>query len=174
MKVLVVDDCSDMTECLVELLKLYGYEAHGALSGPQALQIAASLHPDSALIDIQMPGMDGFAVALALRHFRRDMLLIAVSGWPASRASRELLSRFDHYLLKPCATADLLRLLQLHARVRVRGAEGIKGIPVRGRSGETETRECADDPSVLAKDAWGGTSGAETPAKGGQTADGAP
>lgn len=130
------------------------------------MQIAAGLHPDSALIDIQMPGMDGFAVALALRHLRHDVLLIAVSGWPASRTSRELISRFDHYLLKPFAISDLLRLLQLHSQ-GLRGAEGIKAIPVRGPSGEAERRECADDPfGVRAKGAWAGTPGEGTPGRG--------
>jgi CheY-like chemotaxis protein len=60
LRVLVVDDNVDAAESLRLILSLWGYETRSARSGRQALELAAGFRPDVALLDLGMPGMDGF------------------------------------------------------------------------------------------------------------------
>ena len=93
MKILVADDCQDTLESLVELLRLHGHEVHSARNGQDALLIACSLQPHAAVIDIGMPGLDGFQVAAALRSMSKEVVLLASTGWPKSAFSgKQLLS----------------------------------------------------------------------------------
>lgn len=113
-RVLVVDDNADAAAMLAAILRHLGSEVHVAHSGIEALREAELLRPDVILLDIGMPGMNGFEVARRLRAQRpeRQPLIIAVTGWgkPDDEArSRE--AGFDLHLVKPVEGYQLERIL---------------------------------------------------------------
>ena len=116
-RVLVVDDSPDNVESMALLLRLYGHEVDVALGGPAALRAAQAQQPDAVLLDISMPGMDGYQVARRLRAMFRDkrLLLIAITahGFEEDRRRCEE-AGFDLHLVKPAdplAVEHLLREL---------------------------------------------------------------
>jgi PAS domain S-box-containing protein len=113
-RVLVVDDNIDAAESLGHMLRLQGHEVNTAHDGPAALELAASFAPDVVLLDIGLPGMDGFEVARRLRQLvgLEQVLLIAQTGWGQEedrQRSRE--AGIDHHLLKPLNLTTLQKLL---------------------------------------------------------------
>lgn len=113
-RVLIVDDNRDAAESLGMLLEHFGVEVLVAHDGPAALEMMESSIPDAVLLDIGMPGMDGYAVARRIRAQPRlgGVLLVALSGWGGDedrRRSRE--SGFDHHLVKPVDIALLRQVL---------------------------------------------------------------
>ncbi|HKE13304.1 MAG TPA: PAS domain-containing protein, partial [Kofleriaceae bacterium] len=121
-RILVVDDNNDAAETLAVLLRLSGHQVELADSGPAALKAAEAFEPEVILLDIGLPGMDGYQVARRLRQLpaTREALLIAVSGYGREddrRHSRE--AGFDHHLVKP-ADPDMLQELLTQARPRRR------------------------------------------------------
>ncbi|MFD0667464.1 hybrid sensor histidine kinase/response regulator [Ramlibacter sp. MAHUQ-53] len=120
LRILVVDDSEDAADSLALLLRLDGHAVVVARDGPQALAAVAREAPDVVLLDIGLPGMDGYAVARALRtqqaHGKRPPVLVALTGWGASEdRARAQASGFDHHLTKP---ADLEALRTLLAGVK--------------------------------------------------------
>jgi PAS domain S-box-containing protein len=112
-RVLVVDDNTDAADSLSMLLRLLGHEVRVAYDGPTALAAAAGGWPDLVLLDIGMPGMDGYEVARRLRQRTdtADTKIVALTGWGQEedrRRSRE--AGFDHHLVKP-ADPDVLQQL---------------------------------------------------------------
>lgn len=108
LKVLVVDDDADSAESLAFCLQLDGRQVVYATSGDDALELAGSLAPDVALIDIFMPGVDGHALAAALRRrFGRQLVIVAVTG----ALKRVELTEFDFHLMKPIDFSQLDALL---------------------------------------------------------------
>jgi CheY-like chemotaxis protein len=102
--VLVVDDYQDSAEVLALVLKLEGFEVQVATSGPAALQAADSNWPDVVLLDLGLPGMDGFEVAKQLqkRSINKMPVLIAFTGYGYEADIRRCQSEgFDCHLLKP-------------------------------------------------------------------------
>ena len=110
MRVLLVDDNADSREMYALLLRADGHEIHEAEDGQAALDIVRGAAPDVAVIDIGLPGMDGYEVARRLRSGPggRDMTLIALTGYgfPEDR-ERSRLAGFDRHLVKPAAPEDL-------------------------------------------------------------------
>ena len=111
--ILVVDDHPDAANSLGLLLGAHGYPVKVVYDGAAALRFAAENHPDVVLLDIGMPGMNGYETARRLRHELglTGTLLVAVSGYGTEedrRRSKE--AGFDHHLVKPI---DLDRLLAL-------------------------------------------------------------
>ena len=103
-RILVVDDNVDAATTLQLLLKSLGHEACAVFDGQQALSTALEFRPDVVLLDIGMPGLDGYEVARRLRALKRGepLRIIAVTGWgqEADRTrSRE--AGFDVHLVKP-------------------------------------------------------------------------
>jgi two-component system CheB/CheR fusion protein len=116
LRVLVVEDNIDAGDSLSMLLRLYGHEALVARTGPAALEIAATFHPSLVLLDIGLPGMDGYEVA---RHLRANpeltgMTLCALTGYTPSEADRMRPQQagFDHHFVKPVGLATLVDLLK--------------------------------------------------------------
>ena len=112
-RILVVDDNRDAAESLQMVLALLGAEVRVANDGPQALETFEAYRPEVVLLDIGMPGMDGYEVARLIRakHPEPRAAIIALSGWGQEddrRRSRE--AGFDHHLVKP-ADIGLLRAL---------------------------------------------------------------
>lgn len=116
LRILVCDDDRDTATTLKAILRDEGHQVHTALRGDDALEVARLIRPDVVILDINMPGLSGYAVARELRDRSGVVppLLIAISGvW--TQASDSLLGKsvgFDHYLLKPCDPAQLIRLLE--------------------------------------------------------------
>ena len=113
-RILVVDDNVDAATTLQLLLKSLGHEACAVYDGQQALGMALSFRPDVVLLDIGMPGLDGYEVARRLRALERErpLRIIAITGWgqEADRTrSRE--AGFDVHLVKPVSPETLERLL---------------------------------------------------------------
>ena len=109
-RVLVVDDNRDAADSLAMLLRLKGHEVRVAYEGPAALAAAPEFGPDLVLLDLGMPGMDGYEVARRLRRtpgFERKTIA-ALTGWGQDadrRRTRE--TGFDHHLVKPVDPAEL-------------------------------------------------------------------
>jgi two-component system CheB/CheR fusion protein len=104
LRVLIADDNRDAAESLARLLEMSGHEVNVVTNGAAAIAQAASTRPDVVLLDIGMPGLDGYEVARRLRALRRSepLRIIAVTGWgqEADRTrSRE--AGFDVHLVKP-------------------------------------------------------------------------
>jgi CheY-like chemotaxis protein len=113
-RVMVVDDNRDAAESLGMLLRLRGFHVHVAHDGPSALKALPSFHPSVILLDLGMPGMDGYEVAEQVR--RRpdagDVVLIALTGWGhAEFRQRSRDTGFAHHLVKPVELDALLSLL---------------------------------------------------------------
>ncbi|HEV2843780.1 MAG TPA: ATP-binding protein [Thermoanaerobaculia bacterium] len=112
--VLVVEDNPDGRETLRDLLEIWGYEVSVAATGPEGLELAFSVRPDVALIDIGLPGMDGNEVARRIRSVldEDEISLIAMTGYgqPEDRR-RALQAGFGRYLVKPVDPAVLSQLL---------------------------------------------------------------
>ncbi len=107
--ILVVDDNVDAREALAGLLELSGHDVHQADDGPAGLESAARLRPDAVLVDIGLPGIDGFELARRLRAGRSTARLIALTGYghPEYRR-RGAEAGFDAYLVKPVALDAVL------------------------------------------------------------------
>ncbi|MGJ0514298.1 MAG: hybrid sensor histidine kinase/response regulator [Methylomicrobium sp.] len=115
LRVLVVDDDADVRMSTALLLELNGYEVKMADSGEQAITQIGNFHPDVVLLDIGMPGKNGYQVAQSIRRLPNggDLLLIALSGYgQAEDLARSQEAGFDHHLVKPLNLAMLYNLLE--------------------------------------------------------------
>jgi signal transduction histidine kinase len=119
LRILVVDDNQDSASSMTLLLELQGHEVCVAHSGQAGLQLAADRCPDVILLDIGMPGMNGYEVARRLREqpaFART-LLVAITGYGrASDLEQTHAAGFDHHLVKPIEHEKLQALLNVRAR----------------------------------------------------------
>jgi PAS domain S-box-containing protein len=115
LRVLVVDDNVDAATTLAHLLTLLGHEVVVAHDGPGALARTSRTRPDLALIDIGLPGMDGYALATALRAAGLDRdALVAVTGYGRAEDVRRAKEHgFAHHLVKPVDLAALQRITAL-------------------------------------------------------------
>jgi DNA-binding response OmpR family regulator len=110
-RVLVVDDDHDAAELLEEALVELGYSVQVAYDAASALQVAHTFHPDTALVDIGLPDMDGFELGRRLRDAEQvlgALRLVAITGY--GRASDRVRSHeagFDLHLVKPIALDEL-------------------------------------------------------------------
>jgi signal transduction histidine kinase/CheY-like chemotaxis protein len=124
-RVLVVDDNTDVANSLAMVLQISGHEVHVTYDGHSALDAADAFNPEIILLDIGLPGMDGYEVAgrLRLRPGLENTLLVALSGYGQTedqRRSRE--AGFHHHLVKP---VDPERLPELFTSLRKRIAEPV-------------------------------------------------
>lgn len=112
--ILIADDNQDLAISLSILLKLVGFDVEVVHDGRDAVTVAKTRRPDVLLLDIGLPGLNGYQVASQLRSDERlkDTIIIAISGY--SRNMFERLSKpgdFDHYLVKPVDFRTLLPLI---------------------------------------------------------------
>jgi CheY-like chemotaxis protein len=113
--VLIADDNRDAAESLAVLLRMDGHEVTVAYDGPQALALLTQVQPEVALLDIGMPGLNGYEVARRVRHgpLGRSITLIAVTGWGQDRDKAQAhQAGFDHHFTKPVDPERLSRLLR--------------------------------------------------------------
>ena len=126
-RVLVVDDNVDSAESIALLLELSGHQVRMAHDGPTALEAAAGFGPQVIVLDIGLPGMDGYEVAKRLRAGgqTRDVMLIALTGYgQIEDRRRSHAAGFDHHMVKPVDTEMLQALIDSH---RPSGAEKLQG-----------------------------------------------
>jgi PAS domain S-box-containing protein len=114
-RVLVVDDNEDAAESLAMLLRMMDLECVTAHDGLEGLRLAREQHPDVVLLDIGLPGMNGYDAAAAIRAepWGRTATLVALTGWGQSedrRRSRE--AGFDVHLVKPVAPEQIVEVLE--------------------------------------------------------------
>ena len=102
-RVLLVDDNLDAANGLATLLGLLGHEVEVVHDGPTALAAARTNTPDVALVDIGLPGMDGYAVAQRMRERSgKKVMLVALTGYGGEEdRKRAQAAGFDHHLVKP-------------------------------------------------------------------------
>jgi signal transduction histidine kinase len=121
LRILVVDDNQDSACSMTLLLELQGHQVQVAHAGHTALAMASESPPDVILLDIGMPGMNGYEVARQLRAQDKfaDTLLIAVTGYGrASDVKQTEAAGFDHHLVKPIDYEKLQSLLAARASKR--------------------------------------------------------
>jgi CheY-like chemotaxis protein len=136
-RILIVEDNRDDAETLAQLLSLLGHEVRTAHDGPAGLEIARAFPPHVVLLDIGLPGLDGYEVA---RRLRRELkpapVLVAVTGHNEEedrRRSQE--AGIDYHLAKPADPEQLLTLLAQ---------------PPAGRRRATRVLVVEDEPAILA------------------------
>jgi PAS domain S-box-containing protein len=113
-RVLVVDDNRDAGDSLSMILELLGADVRIARSGPEALEAFESYHPAVVVLDIGMPGMNGYEVAHRMRTAfpERRTALVALTGWGQEDDRRRARAAgFDHHLVKPADIGTLRALL---------------------------------------------------------------
>jgi PAS domain S-box-containing protein len=113
-RILIVDDNRDSATTLAMLLRLSGHEIRTAYDGDDAVEQAAAYQPDVILLDIGLPGMNGYDACRAIRKLPagKSIVLVALTGWGQEedrRKSRE--AGFDDHLVKPVDHDALSRLL---------------------------------------------------------------
>jgi CheY-like chemotaxis protein len=123
--ILVVDDDADVAKSTAMLLETCGHQVCTVQDGAAAIEAACRCRPDVILLDIGMPGMNGYEVACRLRQepTLQDTRLIALTGWgQEADRQRSQAAGFDHHLVKPVNLAALEMLLR-----NVRKASGAEG-----------------------------------------------
>jgi CheY-like chemotaxis protein len=113
-RVLVVDDNRDAAESLGMLLEMEQCEVAVAFDGKQALEALDTFKPDIALLDIGMPGMDGYELARRIRATPRGskLVLVALTGWgQADDKKRAADAGFDEHLTKPVDPDQLTQVI---------------------------------------------------------------
>jgi len=114
-RILIVDDNLDALEATGVVLRMSGHELKLAQDGPRALDIAERFLPEVVLLDIGMPGMDGYEVARKVREapWGKDMLLIAMTGFGHEKDKEKARKAgFDAHLTKPVDPDELSRILR--------------------------------------------------------------
>jgi PAS domain S-box-containing protein len=114
-RVLIVDDNADALHLLASALLLLGYEPVTAEDGPEALALANQMRPSIALLDIGLPGMDGYDLARRLRGMdhSKSLRLVAVTGYgSAGDRARALAAGFDEHLVKPVSIDGVREVIE--------------------------------------------------------------
>jgi CheY-like chemotaxis protein len=113
-RILVVDDNRDSAESLAALLKLNGNTTRTAFDGLNALELGATFRPDVVLLDIGLPGLNGYDVARKIREqpWGSGIVLIALTGWGKEEDRRRSTEAgFNSHLVKPVEFFQLNTLL---------------------------------------------------------------
>ena len=122
-RIVLVEDNVDIRETLTELLVLDGYWVEGAADGPQGLTRILSEVPNVALIDVGLPGFDGYEVARRARsHLGDTPVLIAMTGYgqPDDRA-RAFEAGFDNHVVKPVSVEELSAAIERMRSKKIAG-----------------------------------------------------
>jgi CheY-like chemotaxis protein len=123
-RVLVIEDNADARAALATLLEIEGYVVEEAADGAAGIEIVRAKRPSVALIDIGLPGMDGYEVARSVRALGAPQpFLVALTGYsrPEDR-QRAMDAGFDTHLVKPVDPTDLAALLS--REIPGRGSRG--------------------------------------------------
>jgi signal transduction histidine kinase/CheY-like chemotaxis protein len=112
--VLVVEDNADNRDTLVMLLESFGHDVVTAVDGPSGVRVAAEARPEVAIVDIGLPGFDGYEVARQLRDLLgHDVTLVALTGYgQAEDRARARVAGFDVHLTKPADVATVAAVVE--------------------------------------------------------------
>lgn len=122
-RVLIIDDDFAMTELLRQALEPNSFEVFTARTGTEGIDAARSLKPEVVVLDLMLPGMDGWEVCREIRSFTRAPLLVLSAISKPGIVARALDEGADDYLLKPTQTNVLIAHLKKLAR-RARAENG--------------------------------------------------
>jgi CheY-like chemotaxis protein/two-component sensor histidine kinase len=113
-RVLVIEDEPDARDALRLLLEMDGHDVQLAADGTEGLSMLAGWRPEVALVDVGLPGLDGYEVARRARSLGMDGRLVALTGYGQTRdRERARAAGFDLHLVKPVSYDDLKRAFEL-------------------------------------------------------------
>jgi len=128
-RVLQVDDNLDVADSQMLLLRCLGVDAQAAYDGETALAMIPEFRPHMVIMDIGMPGMDGYETARRIRQLPegKDLILAALTAWSHDDARRQTAEAgFDHHFVKPLPIEALEKLLaSLHSICGMNTAESL-------------------------------------------------
>ena len=111
-RILIIEDNEDGREALRLQLQVAGHEVYEAATGPEGIETAARVRPEVVLLDIGLPGLDGYEVARQLHAAPEGPQLIAITGYGQPEdLARARDAGIEHFLVKPVDPAELARLL---------------------------------------------------------------
>jgi CheY-like chemotaxis protein len=113
-RVLIVDDNDDGAESLAMLLRIAGHQTHKAHDGIEAIEEAERLRPDAVLLDIGLPGMNGYEACRRIREepWGKELFLVALTGWGQEEdRHKSEAAGFDAHMVKPADVDVLMTLL---------------------------------------------------------------
>ena len=114
MRILIAEDNRDSADSLKALLEALGYDAHIAYDGESAVRSAAELRPAVIVMDIGLPGINGYEASRQIRALKPALpaLIVALTGWgQQSDRLRSAEAGIDHHLVKPLDLAALKQIL---------------------------------------------------------------
>ena len=111
--VLIVDDNRDAADLMGEALRVIGYTVRVVHTPREALAILDDFTPDAALLDIGLPGIDGYTLAAELHRLQPALPLIAITGYGQGHdRDRAIAAGFAEHLVKPAAIQDIVAVLE--------------------------------------------------------------
>ncbi len=133
-QILVVEDDPALRELLTTVLRKAGYEVEAVEDGPAALEWIRGRQPDLILLDVMLPGLDGFEVCRRVRdfwHLRTVPVLMLTALGRIEDKLRGIQAGADDYLTKPVAIPELLARVEMHLRRsrRERATNPLSGLP---------------------------------------------
>lgn len=124
--ILVADDNQQIAAVLEEYLKREGHTPHHAKDGVEALEMFRRLNPDAVLLDIAMPGMDGFSVCREIRKSSPVPVIMVTARGEDYEKIMGLDIGADDYIVKPFSPAELMARLRAVLRRMDRGSSGFR------------------------------------------------
>jgi DNA-binding response OmpR family regulator len=116
LKVLTIDDDPAMTELLTLLLKAHGLDAYIANSGEAGIQLIHNISPDVVILDLMMPGMDGWEVCNQVRSFSNVPIIVLSALDSPGMVASALDAGADDYLVKPVPSGVMIAHLNMLTR----------------------------------------------------------
>ena len=156
-RVLVVDDNQDAADSLVRLINRFGDEAKAVYGGNEAIEQTAQFHPDMVLLDIGMPGLDGYETLTRIRQRQKsgDTIFVALTAWSRDEDKRHAYEcGFDFYVTKPMTSdklEELLTLLDPKARAVLDCAKVRADVEYRPDETQNISRRVAKAPWIRLK-----------------------
>jgi len=124
-KVLIIDDDEAMTEMLRLVLEPNSFEVHEANSGKDGIDAAHTCNPEVIILDLLMPGMDGWEIVQAIRSFSKVPILVLSAISKPGMVAKALDEGADEFLLKPMPSGVLIaHLKRLARRARIEKESG--------------------------------------------------
>jgi DNA-binding response OmpR family regulator len=112
-RIVVVDDNEDAADMLADLLVARGFPVRTAYCGEEALRVMGEFHPTVGILDIGLPDILGYDLAVAARHSLDEVMLVAVTGWGTEKdVQRAFDAGFDFHVTKPADPGDLIALIE--------------------------------------------------------------